>query len=142
MKPLSLEVAVTLVSALRMLPFFPQSEMGETLLAEELLRMCEREEQADWLIRRVFQLWKKWEGPQELRAVYCSKFRPRDGIEVGSQLYPEGVPSQNAAREREITGGGSEPTPAQLAAWEKAFGPADPDFGRKLLASAARGKPQ
>jgi hypothetical protein len=64
---------------------------------EDLPEIVANDEQLAWLIRRATALYNQWPGLSEIRAVYCSKFRPRDGIEVNSGVYLDGIPSERAA---------------------------------------------
>jgi hypothetical protein len=81
------------------IPYFPSDEVAQTMIAEELVAMCESVEQAQWLVRRVIRIYKRWPGVQELRLVFCSKYRPLDGQPaIGiSDVYPDGIPSEKPA---------------------------------------------
>lgn len=83
--------ATVAVLSLAGLPFFPAEEPARAMIADLLMRMCRTGGELQWLVRRVFDLWKKWEGPRELRATYCAKFKPQDGIEAISGLFPDGI---------------------------------------------------
>jgi hypothetical protein len=43
------------------------------------------------------KLYKEWPGLREVRAVFCSKFKPRDGFDVDSDVYLDGVPSDSGS---------------------------------------------
>ena len=68
--------------------------------------MCRDSDQVVWLVKRMLQLCARWPGAMEMRRVYCSKYRPLDGVELigPSEAFPDGVPS-----ERQVE------APAQLA---------------------------
>lgn len=85
-----------LVAAGRLLamPFCPADELVKMAILDELPEIVEDDDQLRWLIARVLKLYNQWPGLSEIRAVYCSKFRPRDGVEVYSAVYPEGIPSE------------------------------------------------
>jgi hypothetical protein len=51
------------------------------------MRMVETEEQLAWLTERALELYPRWPGIGELRALYCSRYRPKDGIEAYSEIY-------------------------------------------------------
>ena len=40
-------------------------------------------------------LYNEWPGPQEVRAVFCSRFKPADSIEAYSSVYMDGIPSES-----------------------------------------------
>ena len=83
------------LAGLRLLPFFPEGDAPMNMLVDMVIDMAETEEQVYWLVRRMTSgLYDKWPGPFELRATYCSKFKPKDGIELDSVVYPEGIPSE------------------------------------------------
>lgn len=77
---------------------FPPSESSRPALVRMLAEMCSTDEQVLWLSKRLLQLFKEWPGANEMRAVFCSKFRPRDGVEVHSEAYPDGIPSEKPER--------------------------------------------
>lgn len=89
------EEATILVEAMTVLPFFPFEQAARALISDELAAMCENAKQGMWLVRRLSQLYVKWPGMREVRAVYCAKFSPQDGLEVYSGVYEDGIPSEN-----------------------------------------------
>src|SRR5215472_7254230 len=98
------------VGKLMSMPYYPVSEtLVKISLIDELPEIAGNDEQLAWLIRRVTSLYAYWPGLSEIRAVYCSKFKPRDGIEVHSGVFLDGVPSESKARNREIDSGLNKP---------------------------------
>jgi hypothetical protein len=89
--------ATAKIGELGLLNFFPADKHARAalvgLICEDLARS---NDQIDWLVRWCLNLWSKWEGPKELRAVFCSKFKPADGIECYSDLpqFLDGIPSE------------------------------------------------
>lgn len=69
---------------------------GRTAAAEELRSMCRNAADMLWLVKRMGQLFSEWPGARSMRAVYCSKARPLDGVETEAicEQYPEGIPSE------------------------------------------------
>jgi hypothetical protein len=112
------------------LPFFPGDQDARLMIMRVLSEMvrnagrepgdtetdAERKDEAalDWLVRRAVNLWSRWEGVRELRAIYCARFRPGDGIETTSALYVDGVPADPTLPPRPAL-----PAAAELAAWPK-----------------------
>jgi hypothetical protein len=96
------------IAQLGMLSFFPTEQNARAGVVALVCEMAETNDQVGWLVRRCLQLWSKWEGPAELRAVFCSKFRPRDGVDCYSQLeqFADGIPAEieSAAPRLAITG--------------------------------------
>jgi hypothetical protein len=84
-----------ILAGLRALPFFDGGEAPVSMLVSMVTGMAETEEQILWVVQRMTAgLYEKWPGPLEMRAVYCSKFRPKDGVEAESTIYPNGIPSE------------------------------------------------
>ena len=89
------EHAASAVSKFGLMSFFPSGDPEvRAALVSILLEMVETKEQLDWLVNRALQLHGKWPGVAELRALYCSRWKPRDGIETYSLIYPDGIPSE------------------------------------------------
>lgn len=91
--PIEVTEAAGLVNELASLAYFPQEIEARKAVAHDLVAICPNVEEARWLVARFRQLFCRWPGPRELRAVYCSRNRPRDGIEVPSVEFPDGVPT-------------------------------------------------
>lgn len=92
-QPITPHDIAVIVSELSILQFFPSDKDARTAIAKDFINICPNIDEARWLSRRLRQLFNEWPGPREVRAVYCSRAKPRDGIEVGSLLYPDGVPT-------------------------------------------------
>lgn len=103
-----------LVSRLGALPFFPGAVDVDAriAIAEVLLRCCGNNlDRVEWTVNRCLEIWDKWEGPHELRAVVCSRWCPADGGEDAVSRLPQfadGIPSQSEARNQELLGGGEQ----------------------------------
>jgi hypothetical protein len=90
---------------LAMLKFFPSDEGARLGILELVCKMAHTEAQVDWLVNRMTDgLYNEWPGPAELRACFCSKFPPKDGRSVFSQVYADGIPSEKEATNRLILG--------------------------------------
>ena len=79
------------------LKFFPAKA---TAIGRILTEMASSDAEILWLARRLPQLYNEWPGALEMRAVFCSRFRPRDGVEAYStdqRFADEGIPSEKAA---------------------------------------------
>ena len=96
MKRMTVKAAESCIDSLSLLRYFPAGDGARSQLIRLLMEMCQFREQAEWLANRVLQLYNEWPGPVELRGVFCSKFRPFDGVEIcGTGAYPEGVPAES-----------------------------------------------
>lgn len=91
---------------LSVLKFFPSDDTARTEIVAMSCMMASNNLQIDWLANRCVEIWNEWEGPREMRAVFCSKFRPADGVEAFSRLpqFADGIPSSDEGRNRELLG--------------------------------------
>jgi hypothetical protein len=73
------------------LRFFPSDPDARIGIAEQIAQMTGDADQVRWLVARLPQLYADWPGMLEVRAVFCTRFRPCDGIEAalgsGSPAY-------------------------------------------------------
>jgi hypothetical protein len=63
---------------------------------EILQELASSDEQLEWLSRRMLKLYAEWPGPHEMRACFCSKYEPKDGVEADSSVYADGILSEAA----------------------------------------------
>ena len=80
-----------LLNCLSLLPFFPADEGARKELLKDVTRYATNDDQVRWLGQRAIQLYTDWPGARELRALFCSRFKPRDGWEVTSGQFAEGI---------------------------------------------------
>jgi hypothetical protein len=92
---LSPYVAKRLIAGLAILPSFPNEPEARRPLVQLLSSMALYESEARWLVERMADLYAAWPGADEMRACFCSKFQPRDGLERRSSVYPNGIPVEN-----------------------------------------------
>jgi hypothetical protein len=83
-----------MLAELAVLPFFPAGNESVLIALARLVgQMCRTEDEVRWLVDRMTSgIYSAWPGPQEMRACFCSKFRPRDGLNAYSTVYPDGIP--------------------------------------------------
>lgn len=86
------------LTVLRFFPAEPTARAGITRIVCEMVdpsNAIAPEEQVRWLVRRMTTLYNEWPGPREMRAVFCSRFKPADGIEALPDIekFPEGLPA-------------------------------------------------
>jgi hypothetical protein len=81
MKPTieDIERATDQMAVLQFWPSDPQARKGVMML---LSRMVATRSQLAWLVETMVDRVGTWYGPVELRGVYCTRFRPADGIEA------------------------------------------------------------
>jgi hypothetical protein len=84
-----------LLSELTLLKFFPSETPARIALAKLVAGMASTHEQVEWLVTRTLSLCNEWPGPKVLRQIFCSKFKPADGISVGpTEMFPDGLPPE------------------------------------------------
>jgi hypothetical protein len=89
------EEMIGILKGLEVLPFFPSSEGSMKALAHLVESMMTSDDQVEWLVNRMTGgLYAEWPGPAEVRAVFTNKFKPADGINGYSSVYPDGIPSE------------------------------------------------
>ena len=99
---MDLKKLLDLVAQLSVLRLFPSDPGGRVAVAKQLLAMCDNWERAQWLVRRMGELFNEWPGPLEFRAVYCSRYKPKDGKEADTsdaRFAEEGFPQELPATE-------------------------------------------
>jgi hypothetical protein len=87
---LSPEEAVVVRDQFSLMKFFPSDPGAKAALSRLLQRMCGSFVEAQWLVDTALDVYSDWPGTSELRALYCSRFKPTDGIEAYSVIFPEG----------------------------------------------------
>jgi hypothetical protein len=69
------------------LKFFPSDDAARLAIMEMIGDMAETEDQVLWLVKRMLSLYNEWPGPKELRALFCSRWTPRDGLLAYTEVY-------------------------------------------------------
>ena len=72
---------------LALMSFFPTGDEAQAALVRAVMKMVDTEEHLHWLTERALELYPRWPGIGELRALYCSRYRPKDGVEAYSEIY-------------------------------------------------------
>jgi hypothetical protein len=85
---------------LTLMKYFPADDAARTALVEMVCGMIHHEDQAEWLARRMLQIYREWPGPYEMRACFCGRYKPTDGINAYSEIYPDGLPIDPTAPPR------------------------------------------
>ena len=104
MTPMTIEAADAMVSELAgTLNFFPREPEERVGIAKQILLIVEYEEQGQWLVTRMAQLYDRWTGTHEMRACYSSKFKPKDGRSIYSAVFEDGIPSERKPQSALLT---------------------------------------
>ena len=97
---MNLRNVVKMLAELAALKYFPAGNEAVLLALARLCGdMCENEAQVRWIVDQMTSgIYQEWPGPQELRAVLCNRWRPKDGINAYSTVYPDGLPLSKERR--------------------------------------------
>ncbi len=85
------------IDQLAAMKFFPRESNARATIARLIKDFATSVDQVRWLTRRMLVLYDAWPGPREMRALFCSRWKPRDGIEATSSVYLEGFPPERKA---------------------------------------------
>ena len=90
-----------ILGELRVLRFFPGDEIAMVALMRLCDAMCHNEDEVRWLVDRMTSgIYSEWPGISEMRACFCNRFKPKDGINAYSSVYPDGLPPDPTAPPR------------------------------------------
>lgn len=84
------------IARMSLMKFFPADIDARKAMVRLICRMANDNEQIDWLVNRMVEIHNEWPGPVELRAVFCSRYKPNDGIEADSLHFIDGIPPDPA----------------------------------------------
>ena len=87
MKPTEKQIQAA-VGRLGCLAFFPSDAAARGQIMRILARMVGTVDQLQWLCGTMVDQVGTWHGPMELRGVFCSRFKPADGVEASCVLTP------------------------------------------------------
>lgn len=99
---ISQEQADAAVQRMTAMKFFPAGAGAQTEIAWQLVKMVADEKQLNWLVDAMIERAGEWPGTRELRAVFCTRYQPRDGIEEWSQLAGFTALDSEGAHQAEI----------------------------------------
>lgn len=69
------------VARLALLEFFPSEVVARAELAKLMMRIVSTPEELEWLVTTMINHFERWRGPKEMRGLFCTRFRPADGVE-------------------------------------------------------------
>ncbi len=92
------EDIATAVNSLAALRYFPADGGARVTIMQLFERMVTDQRQLDWLTSTLIDRVGKYQGTDQLRAVFCTRFKPKDGIEAN--LSPD-CPLYRSAEECE-----------------------------------------
>jgi len=78
------KAAIQAVRQFGVLRYFPSEPDARELVVHLLCAMASTPEQIFWLATQMVNVVGEWQGPKEVRGIFCSHFRPADGVEMDS----------------------------------------------------------
>jgi hypothetical protein len=79
MRPTVEQVTECVLAMAEVIPFFPQTQLGQSIIAEHLRMMIDEKDKLDWFVGAACRHLTKYEGVGMLRAIYALKYAPADG---------------------------------------------------------------
>lgn len=73
---------VRAIARLSVLKFFPPDGPARTELMRFFERMVSTPQQLNWLVNSLIDRVGEYPGTAEIRGLFCTRFKPKDGIEV------------------------------------------------------------
>jgi len=90
-----------ILEGLAVLPFFVHNEHTMNSLVKLCGSMCSSLAEVQWLVNRMTSgIYTQWPGPAEMRACFCCRYKPKDGVNAYSSVYPDGLPVDPTAPPR------------------------------------------
>lgn len=75
-------VVKDLVASLCLMKYFPTDSGARVALIGLMGDLTEDENAVRWLVKKLRTDYAEWPGEQEVRRVFCEKYRPKDGVVV------------------------------------------------------------
>lgn len=69
------------IAGMSILKFFPMDEIQHRVMAEFLRKLCGHAEGLSWLVQQLVNRVGEWPGPAQVRGIYCTRYKPADGLE-------------------------------------------------------------
>jgi hypothetical protein len=86
--PTSHQIMEALRAMRSVIPFFPNEDAATAIISTVLVKLVRTPEELNWLTTAAIISMTKWEGIPQLRALYCTRYTPHDGLPVIPCLLP------------------------------------------------------
>jgi hypothetical protein len=90
------------VSQMAVLKCFPSDAIARAMLAEMILRTVSDTERLEWLVRVAVANCDEYPGPKQIRALYCTRFKPKDGGDQPTCTIPGFTPADSERGYQEL----------------------------------------
>lgn len=84
------------------LKFFPMDELQHRAMTGFLRRLCGHAEGLSWLVEQLVNRVGEWPGPAQVRGIYCTRFKPADGVENFDCALAGFTPEEGAQRPQHV----------------------------------------
>ncbi len=107
MKPTVKDFLKSVAMMASSIPFFPSDEIGQLVVVRMMERFVNTKDELDWLADTAcgsIRDWQRGGGIPELRGLFCTRFKPADGImtySVTPGYRTEDLEADFFAKERE-----------------------------------------
>jgi hypothetical protein len=86
--PTGQQIMESLRAMRSVIPFFPREDAATAIISTVLTKLVRTPEELNWLTTAAIISMTKWEGIPQLRALYCTRYTPHDGLPVIPCLLP------------------------------------------------------
>jgi hypothetical protein len=98
-----------------LIPFFPRTAAGQAAIISALESFVSTVDQLNWLTNTAINHMREWSSLAELRGLFCTRYKPRDGRQEYSSLPGFTAADSEAAYHARI----AQETAANLDRWKK-----------------------
>ena len=98
---MGLAIANVVAEWAALLRYFPQDEISKAAIMRFVDSLVNNAKELAWLRDSMINRVGEWSGSKELRGIFCSKFRPKDGIEIDS-THADFSPVSGEARSAQL----------------------------------------
>lgn len=85
-RPTAEDLSAVVQQMAMLIPFFPKDEVSQAQLGVILDNMVGTADELRWLAYTAINVITRFEGVPQLRALFCSRFTPRDGIVIHARV--------------------------------------------------------
>lgn len=79
MKPTPDDVMKAVAIMAKVIPFFPGDDLGKQIVASQIELFVNTDEELRWLMNTCIGKLEAWPSIPQLRALFCTQFKPADG---------------------------------------------------------------
>lgn len=88
MRPTREECLTAVMVMAEVIPFFPESEPAKQIIRDSIHDFVGDIEHLTWLVKVSCRTLTRWRGIAELRAIFCTRYPPADGLPITEPETP------------------------------------------------------